>query len=502
MGITTERTAHTSAYNALSTYLSPLLASLTTTTAITGATWRTNWAAYYTARQTVLNKIAAVAKTSADAAQAAANTAANAAGTAQTAADNAATAAGTAQTAANTANGLLADIASDNMLTPLEKSAAQLEWTSIVGSYGGIDGQAAGMGITTERTAHTSAYNALSTYLSPLLASLTTTTAITGATWRTNWAAYYTARQTVLNKIAATAATSATWSSVAGHPTDLNSLDATSGAKLVGIQAGATVGANSTNLLAGVGTNLLTNSELLANAQGWTFAATTAAISGTVASYSWTPPGRTCLIISQAARIGDTNQYGAWTSPRVSITAGERVEFSVWLGRDNASGYVDLTWYDAAGNPLASPNTSAGFSNDAGTISSALSTYHQCVQFAIAPAGTASCTMSILKIDSTSAGASTAVALMPYIGRALPAQTDATPYGPGPDTLGTLGYIGAINATYGATLGTNVSGQITPGNAGTLVAFGALDTSQLAGSATTERLVLFDATGINHSNIS
>ena len=59
-----------SAYNALSTYITPLLANLTTTSDIVGTTFRTNFKNYYDARTNLLNAISAKAKALADEAQA------------------------------------------------------------------------------------------------------------------------------------------------------------------------------------------------------------------------------------------------------------------------------------------------------------------------------------------------------------------------------------------------------------------------------------------------
>lgn len=121
-----------------------------------------------------------------------------------------------AQIAADTANTKHAELAADNKLSPLEKQASLKEWTDLASSYGGIDGQAAAFGIVTERTGHTTNYNALSSYLSPLLADLTTTSDLVGSTWRSNWAGYYAARQSLLNRIAVVASTTAAWSGVSG----------------------------------------------------------------------------------------------------------------------------------------------------------------------------------------------------------------------------------------------------------------------------------------------
>jgi hypothetical protein len=131
-------------------------------------------------------------------------------------------AAASAQAAANTANAKHADLASDYKLTAVEKQSANNEWAEIVANYGGIDGQAAGFLITTERTAHTNWYDWLSGYLSPYFVDLTATSDIDGPTWRYYWSSYYAARQALLNKIAAVASTLAQWQGVggAGKPID------------------------------------------------------------------------------------------------------------------------------------------------------------------------------------------------------------------------------------------------------------------------------------------
>lgn len=71
--ITTEKTAFTTAYNSLSTYITPLLSSLTTTSDIVGTTFRANFSNYFSKRQLLLKAISDKAKSLADAAQAVAN---------------------------------------------------------------------------------------------------------------------------------------------------------------------------------------------------------------------------------------------------------------------------------------------------------------------------------------------------------------------------------------------------------------------------------------------
>lgn len=106
---------------------------------------------------------------------------------------------------ANTANTLLSNIANDNKLTSDEKQSTKKEWDIIVAEYTPILNQGTAFGITTEKTAFTTKYNALSDYLAPLLSNLTTTSDITGSVFRSTFAEYYTAKVNLLNAISAKA---------------------------------------------------------------------------------------------------------------------------------------------------------------------------------------------------------------------------------------------------------------------------------------------------------
>lgn len=136
-----------------------------------------------------------------------------------TAANAAATAAANAQTSANTANSLLADIASDSKLTPVEKSSVRAEWDTIAAEKTVNDAQADTFGITTEKTTYGTKFQALATYLNNGTAwssgvptwiadaNLSSTTDIVGATFRLKFKEYYDARTALLNAIAAKAKT-------------------------------------------------------------------------------------------------------------------------------------------------------------------------------------------------------------------------------------------------------------------------------------------------------
>lgn len=193
------RSTYDAAVTALTAYLtglSPAYNLYSSDTPIVLATFNTKFLDVYASRDSLLRAISAKAKTLADGAQGTANTAT--------------TAAATAQTAANTANTLLANIASDSILSPSEKPSVVQNYSAITAEQGGIDAQATVFSITTEKTAYDSAVTALSTYLGTLAGWNVIPggdVVIVGTTFRTNFGNVYTARQALLNAIAAKAKT-------------------------------------------------------------------------------------------------------------------------------------------------------------------------------------------------------------------------------------------------------------------------------------------------------
>lgn len=123
--------------------------------------------------------------------------------TANTAISNAEAAQSTANTGvtnAATANGLLADIASDSKLTPDEKQTIKREYDIIVSEKALNDTQADLFGVS--KVDYGAKYTTWKDYIDPLITNLTTTSDITGATLRTNFKDYYDARTNLLNAIA------------------------------------------------------------------------------------------------------------------------------------------------------------------------------------------------------------------------------------------------------------------------------------------------------------
>jgi len=125
-------------------------------------------------------------------------------------ASNALADAAAAQADADAANAALADIASDGILSPVEKPVVIRDYNVITTEQPGIDAQATAYAITTQKTAYDTAVSALTSYLgtltTPVLWSdLTGNTTIVGATFRSKFADVYTTRQTLMNAIYAAA---------------------------------------------------------------------------------------------------------------------------------------------------------------------------------------------------------------------------------------------------------------------------------------------------------
>lgn len=125
-------------------------------------------------------------------------------------ASNALADAAAAQADADAANAALADIASDGILSPVEKPTVIRDNSVILTEQAGIDAQATAYGITTEKTAYDGNVSALTSYLATLTtpvlwSDLSGNTTIVGTTFRSKFADVYTTRQALLNAIYAAA---------------------------------------------------------------------------------------------------------------------------------------------------------------------------------------------------------------------------------------------------------------------------------------------------------
>ena len=183
--IVTEKGSCTTAYNALSAYITPLVASLITTSDVVGTTFRSNFKAYYDARATLLNAIAGKAKTLAD----------------------------NAQGKANTASQSIADMSNDAILTPSEKIQLKKEWAIILSEKPTYDSLATTYAVTTEKTNYGTAYtnldSALNNATTGYLLTMTGNTTIVGDTFRALVNDYYNKKALLTKVINETAKTQA-----------------------------------------------------------------------------------------------------------------------------------------------------------------------------------------------------------------------------------------------------------------------------------------------------
>ncbi|WP_338413535.1 hypothetical protein [uncultured Sphaerotilus sp.] len=446
--------AFTGALTALAnhlTALSPGWSDTSQDTAIIPATWRALWDAAYQSRTTLLNAIAARAKSLADAAQGSANGAQAAASAAQTAANAARTAALAAQDLANTALGQLQAIASDGILSRGEKAQVIIDWSELWNGQIGIVTTANSLSIVSERDAYTGAVVALSQYLlslSPGWSDTSQDTVIIPAIWRSNWDFAYQKRQTLLNRIAVVSSQRADWLSVGNRPENV--------AALVG-------GEDINNAKLGQASNLINcQTEFAENTTaGWDMAGWIAgqnpiylgAELARDATGAWCPIGGNALTVAQGARVtgDDAAIFGvALTSKLIPIEPGIRYCASAFVAAHRCFAALHLEFKTAVGG-----NTGGGASATTTEVGGgkSLSGWQRLSVFATAPADAVAVRLLFAK-RNTWAGQSNSFGWMtrPMIELAGAAQTVPSAYSPSA-------------ATSHAQLGVINTGDIAPGAA-------------------------------------
>jgi hypothetical protein len=391
-GIATEKTAYDGAITALTTYLAglttPVLwSNLSGNTTIVGATFRTKFSDVYSARQTLLNKIAAVAKARGD--QGVTDAAA-----AQSSANAAASAATTAQSSANAALSQISNIVANNLLDKSEKPQVVADYNLLLAEQSGIDAQALAYGITAEKTNYDNGLSALTTYLtglSPAYNSYTTDTAITRSTFISTFQTAYTAKTALLNAIAAKAGTLAAWAGVsgAGKPAD-NATQNVDGANMIPDPLGFTGGA-------------LLNGAVYAtlNASG-------------------RPVERKAIQLAFGANA--LGQFG----PRIPVIPGETLYLQYVVKSDGGtteSCNASYSYFDAAGGALGAVNLSGATSRTLASVSSAWTI----VQTSFAVPSTAAAI--IVYVERPAFTGFSFFIGEPFLGRAQPGSTIGAPAG-------------------------------------------------------------------------
>jgi hypothetical protein len=393
-GITTEKTAYDSAITALTTYLATLTSAvlwsnLAGNTMIVGTTFRTKFFDVYAARQTLLNKIAAVAKARGD--QGVSDAAA-----AQAAANSAASAATAAQSSANTALSQITTIVSDSILDKSEKPQVVADYNLLLAEQSGIDAQALAYGITAEKTNYDNALSALTTYLtalSPAYNSYTTDTSITRATFITKFQDAYTARTALLNKIAAVAGTIASWAGISGSgkPADNATLNV-DGANMIPDPLGFTGG-------------VLLNGAAYA----------TLNVNGR-------PVERKAIQLFSNTALG---QFG----PRIPVIPGETLYLQYVVKSDGGTTETcnaSFSYFDAAGGVLGAVNLGGSPYNTSRTLASVSSAWTVVQTSFVVPAGTA---FIIVYVERPTFTSNSFFIGEPFLGRAQPGSTFGAPAG-------------------------------------------------------------------------
>lgn len=138
----------------------------------------------------------------------------------------------------------------DGILDRAEKRLWIARMEAITAERSGLQAEGTAQGLSV--TAYLNAFNALSTYLgslTPLYTDTSADTPIDGTIFKQRFVDYDTSKQNLVNALANKAAQTANYTQVTNRPTNLSGINAAEGAKLTGIEAGATVGGT-------IGTNI------------------------------------------------------------------------------------------------------------------------------------------------------------------------------------------------------------------------------------------------------
>ena len=344
------------------------------------------------------------------------------------AADQAAQAASDAQADASTALAKLDDIGADGKLHPSEKLRAVLEYNQLTGEQAGIEAVATSFGITTEKTAYTSAVGALTSYLGGLTPNwddTSATTSISRTLWNSNWQAVFDARQALLDKVAEVAAQRADWAQVNGVGKPADNADVTAD----------NTGGRGVNLVpakyAGIGVHMggtIDDHFGVTNNRG-------TAVIDKVTSYQG---GASLKLFATSA------DHYAWFGPTESS-----YNIPLEAGRSYiVSGYARCSQASRSGNLIVKTNDAAATAHIAGFTTSNTTNVWERFSFVFtAPAGT---TRGILRADCNDDGATMwfdALMVEEQVGNV---STPSAWSLPGPSSPEDIDYTGDLDATRGA----------------------------------------------------
>lgn len=160
----------------------------------------------------------------------------------------------------------------------------------------------------------------------------------------------------------------------------------------------------------------------------------------------------------------DIYPTGGWDTARIPVQANEKYIFSCYLQGHRCKGAVGIGWWDAAGAQISS--VESGPQTLPYGQAAALSQYSRVYTIGTAPSNAASASLFIRKYNTIAGNTESYFWLAaPMFERVNSNTATPGPYVPGP-ALSTrqLGYSGDLNATNGATIGSNLNGQFTESN--------------------------------------
>ena len=231
---------------------------------------------------------------------------------------------------------------------------------------------------------------------------------------------------------------------------------------------GATVGADSSNLRAGRGVNLLFNAGLSLSAEGFD------AYGGT--SMGLNHPG--WCIKDGGAKYGTHFIHGTASvdgafyvsgTTRIPVIAGKRYEAYAYTGAHRCTVTFYIDFYNSAGTNIGNGTNrtfiNGGVNDEQAYGGTSLVGYRQIGEFCTAPEGAATARLIVWK-GATKAGHSDSwlFTTLPYFGEAGAAQTEPSPWVEGASSINT---------------------QITPSNVTTYIANAAIGNAQIGNAAIT-----------------
>lgn len=218
--------------------------------------------------------------------------------------------------------------------------------------------------------------------------------------------------------------------------------------------AGATVGANSSNLNIGNTINLLPNSDFTLTATGWAVtwtqnAGQTTSFARNLAGTNWTAYGTNQIGIVRTGTISGVVDFGF--TPRVVVKASTRYEFTAYRASHRCDTQLCVAWYDVNGTYISEAGTSFTTSGNRAAGGTSLSGWKLETLFATSPSN-AYYGMPYVRTGANDSGTDCYSWLCrPLFGEALAAQT-----------------VGSGYNQYA------VPEQITPANASTFIAAAAI----------------------------